>query len=435
MIRYLIILTYVLPLLAARLSFAGDVTVKISASAQAIKGKVFLVSITVKKSSFSGIGELKMPLPAGFLDSAIEMETRGADFNYNPEKNVVRFTWFGLPADEEFTVSYTVRVNPSCSIATITLGGEFFYVLGNQKQSYIIPYFYIAVKDEAVPVAAAPPPKSIPAITSKPEAPAKPPLDAGIVKKDAGIKNKDAVVVKPPAVVSSAQDAVVYQVQLGASNKEIPSSEFTNAGLTIEMKKDDGLYKYVAGRFNSFREAMKERNALEKKGFKGAFVVAYQGNKRVPLNAGSSAMSPPKNENPPPKKENLMAKNEILPPKKENPAAKNVIPPTKKNTSEPQKKTQDLTDKSLVFFRVELGTFLKEPSADILQKYIKLPGFEMKKKSSGATQYVTGRFVNYDQAKKFRDEVAQKYGIPDALVIAYYKDELISVHEAVELLK
>ena len=156
----------------------------------------------------------------------------------------------------------------------------------------------------------------------------------------------------------------------------------------------------MSGSSSSIQDAMKQRDELVKKGYKGAFVVAYKDSKRVPLSGVSGGIVQPKNE-----------------------------------SMEEPKTPKSAIDKNLVFFRIQVGAFVNEPPAEIANRYSKIPGLEKKKKSSGINQYVAGKFQNYDEAKKFRDDVAKKYGIPDAFMVAFFKDEMISVQEAVELLK
>ncbi|MBI3500160.1 MAG: SPOR domain-containing protein [Bacteroidetes bacterium] len=206
--------------------------------------------------------------------------------------------------------------------------------------------------------------------------------------------------VKTTTEVKPDMKGVVYRVQLGAYSKKLSMNVFKNAGPMVEVKTEDGLYKYTSGSFSSVQDAMKHRDELAKKGYKGAFVVAYKDNKRVPVSAASGGIVQPKNE-----------------------------------TMEEPKTPKSAVDKKLVVFRVQVGAFMNEPPADMQKKFSKLPGLEKKKKSSGVNQYVAGKFGSYEEAKKFRDEVGEKYGIKDAFLVAFFKDEMISVQEAVELLK
>ncbi len=226
------------------------------------------------------------------------------------------------------------------------------------------------------------------------------------------VRNSDGSLSEPTADVLASfkgdgktstpenMKGVVYRVQLGAYSKKLSTGVFKNAGQLIELKTEDGLYKYMSGSYSTIQDAMKDKDELMKRGYKGAFVVAYKDGKRIPLSSASGGIVQPKNEN-----------------------------------MEEPKTPKSAIDKNLVFFRVQVGAFMNEPPAELQQKMNKIPGLEKKKKSTGVTQYIAGKFQNYEQAKKFRDEIVSKYGIKDAFLVAFFKDEMISVQEAVELLK
>jgi hypothetical protein len=211
-----------------------------------------------------------------------------------------------------------------------------------------------------------------------------------------GKETKDRIPLHSP----KGEGNVVYRIQLGAYSKKLSTSIFKDIGQMVVMKTEDGLYKYVTGGFYSIQDALKERDVLTNKGYKGAFVVAYKGGKRVSLSSVSGG----------------------------------IIQQKEENIEEPKKEVSAV-DKKLIFFRVQVGAFVNEPPAEVLQKLSKIPGLEKKKKSTGVTQYLAGKFNDYEEAKRFRDEVVEKYGIKDAFLIAFFKDEMISVQEAVELLK
>ncbi len=193
---------------------------------------------------------------------------------------------------------------------------------------------------------------------------------------------------------------VVFRVQLGAYSKKLSTSIFKTAGELIELKTEDGLYKYMSGSSTSIQDALKQRDELLKKGYNGAFVVAYQGNKRIKLSDATQGMIVPKNE-----------------------------------TLEEPKTPSSAIDKKLVSFRIQIGAFINEPPADIMNQYAKIPGVEKRKKPSGVFQYLAGKFTNYNEALKFKEEIVNKYGITDAFMVAYFKDNVISLQEAIELLK
>jgi len=210
----------------------------------------------------------------------------------------------------------------------------------------------------------------------------------------AGINEKSGGYTDPVDI-----KGVVFRVQLGAYSKKLSTSVFSNVGKLVEMKTEDGLYKYTSGSSSNIQDAIKNRDELVKRGYKGAFVVAYKDGKRVQLSSVSGG---------------IIQKPESM--------------------DEP-KTPMSAVDKSLVSFRLQVGAFVNDPPADVIANLKKVPGLDTKKKSNGVTQYLAGKFNSYEEAKKFRDELTAKYGISDAFIIAFFKEDPISVLEAVELLK
>ena len=143
-----------------------------------------------------------------------------------------------------------------------------------------------------------------------------------------------------------------------------------------------------------------ERAELLKKGYKGAFVVAYKGNKRIKLSE----------------------------------ATEGTFTPTDKSADE-TKTPISAIDKNFVFFKIQIGAFINEPPAEVMEQLTKIPDLEKRKKSSGIIQYLAGKFQNFEKAKSFKEEVVNTYGITDAFMVAYFKDEMITIQEAIELLK
>jgi hypothetical protein len=54
--------------------------------------------------------------------------------------------------------------------------------------------------------------------------------------------------------------------------------------------------------------------------------------------------------------------------------------------------------------------------------------------ATGSIRYTSGNFKTFDAAEKHRKSLEEK-GFIDAFVIAQFKDEIISIQEANELLK
>ena len=78
--------------------------------------------------------------------------------------------------------------------------------------------------------------------------------------------------------------AVTFKVQVLSSDKKIPltSTQFKNIEGVSEYT-ENGLFKYTIGSFEDSNEAIKAQKAMREKGFKEAFVIAFQEGKRMNL--------------------------------------------------------------------------------------------------------------------------------------------------------
>ena len=77
----------------------------------------------------------------------------------------------------------------------------------------------------------------------------------------------------------------IYKIQIAAGKNKLittNSSKFKSIQ-DLEIKKEDNMYKYLTGSFSELTEAYTARESLVQKGFKGAFIVAYNAEKRVLL--------------------------------------------------------------------------------------------------------------------------------------------------------
>jgi hypothetical protein len=197
-----------------------------------------------------------------------------------------------------------------------------------------------------------------------------------------------------------AKDVVVFRVQLGAYKSKISKNVFADVNDLVVVTSDDGLTKYLTGSFTNFNDAAKHKINMLLKGYSGAFIVAYKNGKRVPLSSVGATVAPKEN-----------------------------------NVDVEDTKEISAIDKSQIKFKVQVGAFRNEPPADIQEKLNKLSNIEKQLTESGLVRYTIGSFNNYDKANAYKMEIANKYGFTDAFIVAFFKEELIPVQEAIELLK
>jgi hypothetical protein len=195
-----------------------------------------------------------------------------------------------------------------------------------------------------------------------------------------------------------AKGDIVYRVQLGAYSYRISKEIFRNAGNILELKTDDNYYRYATKGFKTIQDAANLKADLVLEGYGDAFITAYKDGKRIPMSATKATMET--NE-----KEDI---NKIA--------------------------SFSSIDKSLVSFKIQLGALRKAGSNDMEDKIKDLTDIEKQGTGSGMIRYTSGKFSDYSKADKYRQELADK-GFAEAFVIAIFKGEVISIQEALELLK
>jgi len=110
--------------------FPGNVTVKMDVPAQVSAGSEFEVRITLNKASLDGFSRFQQNLPAGL--TATSGQSSNADFSFADKR--VRLIWLRVPRNDEFTVSYKIKVNERLK-GTFSLTGKFSYIDNNERKS------------------------------------------------------------------------------------------------------------------------------------------------------------------------------------------------------------------------------------------------------------------------------------------------------------
>jgi len=126
----LLLLVNFLGALAANLLFPGDVSVNVDTPGQVQAGEEMVVKIHLKKSDIQSFARLQQGIPGGLEPEAIT--TQNAEFRFEDQK--VKFIWLKLPANDEFTVSYKLKVNERLK-GNFNLEGSFSYIKDNERES------------------------------------------------------------------------------------------------------------------------------------------------------------------------------------------------------------------------------------------------------------------------------------------------------------
>jgi cell division protein FtsN len=189
---------------------------------------------------------------------------------------------------------------------------------------------------------------------------------------------------------------LIFRVQLGAFSKRLPKSSFNGLKNVMEIKADDGLYKYLyTGSFKTVEEAAGTKIGLAiDYGVKDAFIVAYKDGKRISLqDAGVNST-----------------------------AVEMDLPKESKGF-----------DKAKIKFKVQIGSYKNQLPTEVLSRFMELDGIEQQSIENGLTRYTAGSFTTYEEAEAFKKELAEK-GFGGAFVISLHNEEVIPIKKAKEII-
>ncbi len=210
---------------------------------------------------------------------------------------------------------------------------------------------------------------------------------------------------KDDSLLVANTKGVVFRVQLGAYGHRLSKSVFKSIPDLIEIKTEDNLYKYMTGNYSNFKDAAKAKIEMAEKGYVGTFINAYKDGKHVTL--GSVGATP---------SEAGKADNSL-----------NKLPENDKKSN--------VFDKSELVFKVQLGIFKKDLNPTERDKFKHLEDkIEIENTNNGLTRYTVGSSNNYDEIVKLKNKMKSK-GFEDAFILSYYKGQLISIQEAIEMSK
>ena len=95
-----------------------------------------------------------------------------------------------------------------------------------------------------------------------------------------------------PAAKVKTNGGAEYFVQLMATKEPIPGNvKLLKQVSNLQTKYDNNFYKYLAGPYASLMDATTARDELHEKGFDGAFVVAYEGERRINIGPSSHQLA------------------------------------------------------------------------------------------------------------------------------------------------
>lgn len=125
--------------------------------------------------------------------------------------------------------------------------------------------------------------------------PAQPVYEDNPIRGESKIITLKGTQISPPAVngnpsateelQSKGLEWVTFRVQLASAQApaDIGGTKWQNLPCLVELNIEGSTYKYQSQGFDSHQEALEMRKKLQESGFPDAFIVAYRGKNRIPL--------------------------------------------------------------------------------------------------------------------------------------------------------
>lgn len=236
------------------------------------------VEVKIKKGNIKGFAKFQEVLPAGFNAKGDKLS--GSSFSVADGK--LKFVWVSLPTDEELVVSYVLEKTSSASADAKLDNGEFSYLENDQSKKIKLPVDVIGTKTET--------PVQTPTVATQPVATTEPVKTEPVTTTTEPVKTEpvatttEPVKTEPKAAVTKKEGSVIYNVQIGAFTNAIQSDVLAkkfNISENIKSEMAQGFNKFMVGNFNEYKEARTHRENVKQKGCNSAFVVAYNGAKRI----------------------------------------------------------------------------------------------------------------------------------------------------------
>ena len=241
------------------------------------------VEVKIKKGSIKGFAKYQEVLPAGF--NAKGDKLNGSSFSVSDGK--LKFVWVSLPTDDELVVSYILEKTTSAAPDAKLDNGEFSYLENDQSKKVKMSIDAIGSKT-AADVVKTETPVTTPTVAAEPvttsQVTTTEPVKTEPTSVTEPVKSEPVAITEPKANVAKKEGTVVYNVQIGAFTNAIQSDVLAkkfNISENIKSEMAQGFNKFMVGNFNEYKEARSHRENIKQKGCGSAFVVAYNGAKRI----------------------------------------------------------------------------------------------------------------------------------------------------------
>ena len=215
------------------------------------------------------------------------------------------------------------------------------------------------------------------------------------------------------AVIYSKE--TTYRIQIGAFDKELSDKVFEGIDNVISFSGKDGVYRYMAGSFTEYKDAINYQVQMKARGFEDAFIVTYKNGERISLNVAI------KTENSS-LKDDLVTEKEVV---KSNIKFTVEVLLTKPNL---EFEVEVLMTKENIEFVVQVVVTENSLNADDLSKMSKLGNISKEANGEEMYRYFAGSYSSLLEAN-IRLEEARAVGYKDAFVFTKLEGKRINIEQ------
>lgn len=235
-----------------------------------------LIEMKVSKGSIRGFAKFSDELPAGYTAKAVKT----SESSFSVADGKIKFVWVTLPADEEIVISYLLSGR---SASMVELKGEFSYLANDQSKKFVMQTVTLPNTPSGEPIA-----NNTPTTTETPTVASTPTTSATPTETTQAVTTYTESPSKPETPTNTEKSTKVgeidYRVQIGAfSNANVSAQtlkrKFGVSG-DIISEMHGGLNKFMIGSYNEYKGAKDRRDQI-RGSIASAFVVAYNGSKRI----------------------------------------------------------------------------------------------------------------------------------------------------------
>lgn len=258
----------------------------------------YLVKLLIKNPAGSKYAKIEETIPSGYMFEEVDSYNGIVSF----AASAVKFIWMKMPEESEFEVIYRLVPKSGETQGNMVIEGLFTYNDGNENKLVEVKELNVALEDlTQVQKQNLLLTGEVPSSARRSEQLAQKETDRTTAVEETnpdpestGQKVSKTVPGKSPGSLKGtrllpSESGVCFRIQLSANRRSFDgNSYFRKVGIDREVfvEEHNGLFKYTAGSFQTYGQALSYRKQVEKlPDIEGAFVVAYRDGKRVPVSS------------------------------------------------------------------------------------------------------------------------------------------------------